>query len=90
MPITQSAKKALRSSEKKRIFNLRRTRAIKDVVKKIQKAISGGKVKEAKELLPTAYKALDKAAKMNTIKKNNASRNKSRLSNAIKKAETSK
>ncbi len=87
MPITQSAKKALRGSEKKRIFNLRRTRNVKDVTKKIYKALTGGNVKEAKELLPTAYKALDKAAKMNTIKKNNASRNKSRLSAAIKKAD---
>lgn len=90
MPITQSAKKALRGSEKKRIFNLRRKRSIKDVVKKIQKAIAGGNVKEAKDLLPTAYKAYDKAAKMNTIKKGNASRNKSRLSAAIKKAEATK
>ena len=90
MPITQSAKKALRGSEKKRIFNLRRKRTIKDVVKNIQKAITGGKVKEAKEMLPAAYKALDKAAKANTIKANNASRNKSRLSAAIKKAEATK
>jgi small subunit ribosomal protein S20 len=87
MPIIQSAKKALRGSEKKRIFNLRRTRNIKTVVKDIYKAITGGNIKEAKELLPTAYKAFDKAAKMNTIKKGNASRNKSRLSAAIKKAE---
>lgn len=87
MPITQSAKKALRGSEKKRIFNLRRTRNVKSVIKDIQKALTGGKVAEAKEMLPKAYKALDKAAKMKTIKKNNASRNKSRLSAAIKKAE---
>jgi len=87
MPIIQSAKKALRGSEKKRIFNLRRTRDIKTVTKDIYKALTGGNAKEAKTLLPTAYKALDKAAKMNTIKKNNASRNKSRLSAAIKKEE---
>lgn len=86
MPIIKSAKKALRGSEKKRLFNLRRKRDVKDVIKKIEKHVSGGEVDKAEELLPTAYKALDKAAKMNTIKKNNASRKKSRLSAFIKRA----
>ena len=86
MPIIKSAKKALRGSEKKRIFNIRRKRNIKDVIKSIEKFVAGGEVKKAEELLPTAYKALDKAAKANTIKKNNASRKKSRLSAFIKKA----
>ncbi|KKT08311.1 MAG: 30S ribosomal protein S20, partial [Candidatus Nomurabacteria bacterium GW2011_GWB1_43_20] len=36
-------------------------------------------------LLSKAYKAIDKAAKGNTIKKNAASRKKSRLAKAIKK-----
>lgn len=85
MPITKGAKKALRSSEKKKIFNTRRKRSLKEVVKKIETLVKEGKGKEAKEELPKAYKALDKAAKMNTIKKNTASRKKSRLSKAIKK-----
>ena len=90
MPIIKSAKKALRGSEKKRIFNLRRKRNIKDVIKSIEKFISGGEVDKAEALLPSAYKALDKAAKENTIKKNNASRKKSRLSAFIKKAKEAK
>jgi len=84
MPITQGAKKALRASEKKKVFNTRRKRSIKEVVKKIEKLVKEGKGKEAKEELPKAYKALDKAAKMNTLKKNMVSRKKSRLSKAIK------
>lgn len=90
MPIIKSAKKALRGSEKKRIFNLRRKRNIKDVIKSIEKFISGGEVDKAEALLPEAYKALDKAAKENTIKKNNASRKKSRLSAFIKRAKEAK
>jgi small subunit ribosomal protein S20 len=86
MPITQQAKKVIRSSEKKRVFNLRRTRAVSDVTKNIDKLIKEGKVEEAQALLPKAYKAIDKSAKMNTIKKNTASRKKSRLAAAIKKA----
>lgn len=90
MPITQSAKKAVRSSEKKRVANIRRIRAVRDTEKEIKKLVIAGNVEEAKAKLPEAYKALDKAAKMNTIKKNNASRKKSRISALIKKATLSK
>jgi small subunit ribosomal protein S20 len=86
MAITKGAKKAIRSSERKQAFNTRRKRKIKNVVKEIQKLISENKIKEAEEKLKEAYKTLDKAAKMNTIKKNNASRKKSRLAAQIKKA----
>lgn len=86
MPITKGAKKALRSSEKKKVFNVRRKRTVKDVVKKVEKLLKEGKHEEAQKELPNVYKALDKAAKMNTIKKGNASRKKSRITKAITKA----
>lgn len=85
MAITSSAKKAHRASLRKRVFNLRRMNAVRDISKKIGRLIAEKKIKEAQELLPQAYKALDKAAKENTIKTNNAARNKSRLSALIKK-----
>lgn len=88
MPITKGAEKTLRASNRKKVFNIRRKRNIKDIVKKIEKLINEGKGKEAKEELSKAYKALDKAAKMNTIKKNTASRKKSRLAKAVKKVST--
>jgi small subunit ribosomal protein S20 len=86
MPITKGAKKALRASDRKAVFNLRRKRVLKTEVKNIRDLIKEGKVEEAQKSLPSAYKALDKAAKMNTITKNHASRKKSRLAQAIKKA----
>ncbi len=52
---------------------------------KIKKLITEGKAKEAGELMPTAYKAIDKAAKRGIIKENTASRKKSRLSAAVKR-----
>ncbi|MEY4440923.1 MAG: hypothetical protein RLY49_549 [Candidatus Parcubacteria bacterium] len=79
MPITKGAKKALRASDRKAVFNLRRKRVMKSEVKNIRELIKEGKVEEAKKSLPAAYKSLDKAAKMNTITKNHASRKKSRL-----------
>lgn len=85
MPITKSAKKALRAGEKKAVFNLRRKKKMNDVVKEVKKLIVSKKKNDAVKLLSQAFKAIDKAAKGNTIKKNAASRKKSRLAQAIKK-----
>ena len=86
MPITQSAKKALRGSKRKRVFNIRRKEAVNEVIKKIRKLVAEKKLMEAKSMLPSVYQAIDKAAKTGYIKKNNASRKKSRISALIKKA----
>jgi small subunit ribosomal protein S20 len=85
MAITRGAKKAVRSSERKRVFNVRRNNTMRDVVKDIKKAITAGETDKAKTLLPTVYKAIDKAAKRGVIKSNTANRKKSRLSAAIKR-----
>lgn len=85
VPITTSAKKALRQSKKKRVANLKYTNRIKSLVKEIKKLVAEKKTKEAKELLTKYYKALDKAAKENVIKKNAASRKKSRITLLVNK-----
>ncbi|MBI4120858.1 MAG: 30S ribosomal protein S20 [Parcubacteria group bacterium] len=86
MPITRGAKKAIRASERKRVFNDRRRRAMKEVLKSIRKAATGKNSTEAQKLLSEAYKAIDKAAKRGIIKKNNAARKKSRLVKLLKRA----
>lgn len=85
MPITKGAQKADRASQRKRVFNVRRKSAMNDVVKKMRKLITAGDAKEAQALLPTAQKAIDKAAKRGVIKTNTAARKKARLAAAIKK-----
>jgi len=85
MPITSSAKKALRASKRKRIFNIRHRDSFAAVIKKIEKLAVAKNAKEAMKLLPLAYKEIDKAAKTGFIKKNNAARKKSRLAALIKK-----
>ncbi len=85
MAITSSAKKALRAGEKKRVFNLRTKAAIDLPLKKFRKLVLEKNIKEAKALIPAIYQALDKAAKKNFIKKNTASRYKSRVMAAAKK-----
>lgn len=57
---------------------------MKELVKQFQSLISGGKKEEAKSLLSQVYKAIDKAAKRGVIKKNTASRKKSRLTKLLK------
>ena len=83
MPITKSAKKALRQSERRRKKNLIKKEAFRDAVKKIKKLVLAGKIDEAKKMVPEAYKAIDKAAKTGVIKNNTAARKKSRLMKLI-------
>lgn len=85
MAITKSAKKAHRVSVKKRVFNIRRKRALTTTVKTVKKAMATS-ADEARSSLSAAYKAIDKAAKRGVIKKNTASRKKSRLAAAVKRA----
>jgi len=84
MPITQSAKKALRGSLVKKAINDRNKKNIKESVKKIEKLVKEKNKVEAKKLLPVAYSVIDKAAKRGVIKKNTASRKKARLSKITK------
>lgn len=56
---------------------------MKKAIKDVKKAVTQGKIKEAKEMAGKAYKAIDKAAKTGVIKKNAAARKKSRLMKSI-------
>lgn len=86
MPITKSAQKALRQSKVKRARNIIRKDKYRALVKEFRKAVLDKKFDQAKDLLPKVYKSLDKSAKSNTIKKNKASRLKSRLSLSLAKS----
>ena len=90
MPITSSAKKALRVASKKKVFNLRRKSALESTVKKVKKLVKEGNIKDAEKMLPEAYKAIDKASKTKFIKKNASARYKSRLTLFINKAKVTK
>jgi small subunit ribosomal protein S20 len=83
MPITQSAKKAVRGSLRKKAYNDQRKRTMKEIIKKIEKLSKADKV-EALKMLSGAFRAIDKAAQKGVIKKNNAARKKSRLSRLVK------
>ena len=86
MPITQSAKKALRNSKRKREFNTVKKELINKAVKKIKKLVAEKKTKEAVAFMPEVQRILDKSVKTGLLKANTASRKKSRISAMIKKA----
>lgn len=83
MPITKSAKKAIRVSGRKKAANDMRKKAMKETIKKIEKLVKTDKA-AAQKMLAVAYKAIDKSAKTGVIKKNNAARKKSRLAKLLK------
>lgn len=85
MPVTKSAQKALRQSRRRRTFNLRRLTKMRKLIKQARDLIKQGKKEESLKILPQVYQAIDKAAKRKVIKKNTASRKKSRLAKAINK-----
>ena len=84
MPITGSAKKAIRVSKRKKVVNDRRIKNMKEAVRNIEKAVKAGKKDDAAKMLSQAFQAVDKAAKRGVIKKNTAGRKKARLSRLVK------
>ncbi|MDD2547858.1 MAG: 30S ribosomal protein S20 [Candidatus Pacebacteria bacterium] len=79
-------KKRLKQNEKRRYENFLKKREMK----KILKEITSSDKKQAEKLLPKAYKTIDKAAKTNVIKKNTASRKKSRITKLVNQKENAK
>ena len=85
MAITRGAKKAHRSSQRRRVFNLRRKNEVSRAIKSLKRLLVSGNKKEAEIMMREVQSALDKAVKGKTLKKNTASRKKSRFSKLVKK-----
>ncbi len=84
MPITASAKKALRGSARKKAVNDRRKKTMKDSIKEVEKLVKAKSTAEAKKLLSKVQSAIDKAAKKGVIKKNTAARKIARMARITK------
>jgi len=59
-------------------------------LKSIKKLIVANKIKEAEKMLPSVYKAIDKAVKIKFLKKNAGARYKSRITIFLNKAKAKK
>lgn len=79
MPIKKAASKHLRQTKKRTARNVAVKNRIKAAVKSARTAIANKDKAKATEGVKKAVKTLDKAAKNKVMKKNTASRLKSRL-----------
>ncbi len=86
----KSSKKDIRRIAKRTEANKPFKRNADMLPKKVAKLVVAGEMDEAKTLMSTAFKALDKAARRNILHKNTASRMKSRLSKLVATAEKAK
>lgn len=84
MPNTESAKRAMRAAERRRVRNKSQRSTLKTVVKKVRATIAAGEG-ESKDTLTVVIKKLDQAAAKHLIHKNKAARTKSRLMKAANK-----
>lgn len=83
MPVTKTAKRALRSSKRKNSFN-------KIIIARLESAIRNSKNKKSRETILKAISLTDRASKKHTIHKNKASRIKSFLSKLLPKTKAVK
>lgn len=80
MPNMKNAKKAVKTSEKRKINNNNMYKAsMKSAIKNTEKAILAKDKEKAMECLQVAIKKIDKAAAAGVVKPNYVARNKSRL-----------
>lgn len=83
MPNTKSAVKALRQNKRRHERNVERKKLLKSTVKTFKKTAESGDAKAAQEQLQKVYEVADKIAKTGYIKKNKASRIKSRAAKLL-------
>jgi small subunit ribosomal protein S20 len=83
MAHSKQALKRARQSEKNRVANKAKSSRMKSAVKTLMALIKAGDKAKATALLPTICKAIDKAAQVHVIHKNNASRHKSQVTRAV-------
>jgi len=84
----QSSKKRIRSNLRRERRNVSVKSAIKTAIKKVESAIAEGDLEAARVRFSETASALDSAATKGIIKKNTASRRKSRLAKKINVAQT--
>jgi small subunit ribosomal protein S20 len=84
MANSAQAKKRARQNAVQRLHNMAQRSAYRTAVKKVRKAIEAGDKGAAQEALQANMSVMDSLADKNIVHKNKASRQKSRLSAAIK------
>jgi small subunit ribosomal protein S20 len=84
MANTVSALKRVRTAERRTEVNQMRKSRLRHTVRSLRRLLDKKDVKGAEAQLPAAYSLIDRAAKWGIIKKNTASRYKSRVTHRLK------
>jgi len=87
LPVTKSAKKQVRVSERRRLRNKSIRSTCKTNVTKAERLIFSGELEAAREAVVAAVSSLDKAVEKGVTHPNNAARRKSRLLKKLNEAE---
>ena len=87
MPVTKSAQKQVRVSERRQLRNKSVRSLCKTNITKAEKLIFSGELEAAQKAVVAAISSLDKAAEKGVIHPNNAARSKSRLMQKLNKAQ---
>lgn len=83
MPLTKSAQKHMRQSQKRRLRNRAAKSSLKTVIKKVRVGIEGSDRNAAEKAFMQAVPLIDRAAGKGFIHKNAAARYKSRLARQL-------
>ena len=83
MANTKSAIKRIRQTRRQTNVNRRNRARLRTQVKKLTGAIAGGNGENAQDVLPATVSSIDRAVQKGVIKKNKASRMKSRLTRKV-------
>ncbi|MEG1495291.1 MAG: 30S ribosomal protein S20 [Bacilli bacterium] len=85
MPNIKSAKKRVKTSEKKSVVNTLVKSSMKTAIKNVEKAVKASDKEVAAKNLTVASKKIDKALSSGVVKDNKAARDKSRLTKIVNK-----
>ena len=84
MANSAQARKRARQADKQRAHNASLRSTLRTAIKRVRKAIDAGDKAAAQNVLQESVSVIDRIADKKIVHKNQASRNKSRLSAAIK------
>ncbi len=84
MANSAQARKRARQNEKQRMHNTSLRSSLRTAIKKVRKAVDAGDKTAAQAMLQASQAVIDRIADKNIMHRNAASRNKSRLAQAVK------
>ncbi len=88
MPVTKSAQKQVRVTERRRLRNKSIRSRCKTNITKAERLIFSGELESAQKAVVAAISSLDKAAEKGVIHPNNAARRKARLMKKLNGVQT--